>query len=179
MFCLEKKSRIHNPPPFHENHRFFFCCLSGIGIWKSETVAANRDAAINPLSTIRTRYGNSISNLEATRIPEPTQKFSLDCLVSADFLQREKPIRTFSIDTTSPIRKRSRTPSLQTPFPRLIVGSSRVSGANYLAVVPCKSLSWTESGSNSNLQARVSLWGSLSPHICCPFPWTLPIRWRG
>ena len=59
-----------------------------------------------PLSTIRTRYGNSVSTPEATRTLQNPAEFS----------PNRKPIRNFSIDPTSSIRTRLQTPFLQTPF---------------------------------------------------------------
>ena len=79
-------------------------------IWESKTVAANRVAAINPLSTIRARYGNAVSTPEATRT----------CKNPAEFSPKAKPIRNVSIDPTSAIRTRLRTPFLRTPFLRLL-----------------------------------------------------------
>ena len=63
--------------------------------------SANRGTAIAPVSTIGTRYGNSVST--ASMPPKPTSKLSLKWLV-AEENQGEKPIRNFSIDPASSIR---------------------------------------------------------------------------
>ena len=82
-----------------------------IHVWKSETVAANRVAAINPPNDDT----------------DPMRNFSIDPGIhtnvqnSAEFSQKGKPIRTFSIDPISSIRTRLRTPILPTPFPRLLL----------------------------------------------------------
>ena len=81
-------------------------------------VSANRAAAISPLSTIRTRYGKSVSNPEAT--------VSRTCKTQQNSLKKEKPIRNFSIDPTSSIRTRLRTPFLQA-VPESLLKGARVS----------------------------------------------------
>ena len=63
--------------------------------------SANRGTAIAPLSTIGTRYGNSVST--ALMPPKPMSKLSLKWLATAEN-QGEKPIRNFSIDPASSIR---------------------------------------------------------------------------
>ena len=79
-------------------------------LWESETVAANRVAAINP-------------PIDDTF---PIRKFRIDPGIHtnlqnpAEFSPKGKPIRNFSIDPTSSIRTQLRTPFLQTPFPRLL-----------------------------------------------------------
>ena len=63
--------------------------------------SANRGTAIVPLSTIGTRYGNSVST--ASMPPKPTSKLSLnDSLLQR--IKETKPIRNFSIDPASSIR---------------------------------------------------------------------------
>ena len=57
--------------------------------------------AIVPLSTIGTRYGNSVSTVWMP--PKPTTKLGLNWRATAEN-QREKPIRNFSIDPASSIR---------------------------------------------------------------------------
>ena len=87
--------------------RFFFVPY----IWESEMVSANRVAAINPVLTIRTRYGNSVSTPEATRTGK-TQQNSL-----------QKGSR-YGISVSTPHRRyghRLRTPFLRMPFPRLLL----------------------------------------------------------
>ena len=87
-------------------------------IWESETVAANGVAAINP-------------PIDDT---DPIWKFSIDPGSHTDlqkpveFSPKEKPIRNFSVDTTSSIRTRLRTPFLRTPFLRLLQGALALSG---------------------------------------------------
>ena len=56
-----------------------------------------------PLSTIRTRHGNSVSTPESTRT----------CKTRQNSFQKGKPIRNFSIDPTSSIRTRLRAPFLR------------------------------------------------------------------
>ena len=53
---------------------FFF--IIALLLWESETVAPNRGRQSTPLSTVRTRYGNSVSTPEATRTCK-TQQNSL------------------------------------------------------------------------------------------------------
>ena len=85
-------------------------CPLGFILWESETVAANRVAAINP-------------PIDDT---DPIWKFSIDpgsptdLQNPAELSPKGKPIRNFSIDPTSSIRTRLRTPFLRTPFPRLL-----------------------------------------------------------
>ena len=73
-------------------------------------VSANRVAAINP-------------PIDDT---DPIRKFSIDSGSHMDlenpveFSPKGKPIRNFSIDPTSSIRTRLRTPFLRTPFLRLL-----------------------------------------------------------
>ena len=94
-----------------------FCVLPAVGppalellSGKSEMVAANRVAALNP-------------PIDDT---DPIWKFSIDpgshthWQNPAEFSPKEKPIRNFSIEHTSSIRTRLRTPFLRTPFPRLL-----------------------------------------------------------
>ena len=74
-------------------------------------VSANRVAAINPLSTMQTRYGNSISTPEAIRTCKTQQK------------SLQKGSR-HGISVSTPHRRhghRLRTPFLRTPFPRLLL----------------------------------------------------------
>ena len=58
--------------------------------------------------------------LKLHEFSEPAQKAQPQlpglCRITADVFQREKPIRKFSSEITSPIRKRLRTPSLRTLF---------------------------------------------------------------
>ena len=61
-----------------------------------------------PLSTRRTRYGNA------------PQKLHTDRQTPAEFSPKGKSIRNFSIDPTSSMWTRSRTPFLRTPFLRLL-----------------------------------------------------------
>ena len=74
-------------------------------------MSANRVAAINP-------------PIDDT---DPIRKFSIDSgshtdwQKQAEFSPKGKPIRNFSINPTSSIRTRLRTPFLRTPFPRLLV----------------------------------------------------------
>ena len=75
--------------------------------WESETVAANRVAAINPYR--RHRPDTEIQYRPHADLQNP-----------AEFSPEGKPIRNFSIDPTSSIRTRWRTPFLRTPFPRLL-----------------------------------------------------------
>ena len=63
-----------------------------------------------PLSTIRTRYGNSVSTPEAPQT----------CKTQQNSLQKGSRYG-ISISATSSIRTRLRTPFLRTPFPRLLV----------------------------------------------------------
>ena len=63
--------------------------------------SAKRGTAIARLSTIGTRYGNSVST--ASMPPKPRSRLSLEWLAIAE-KQGEKPIRNFSIDPASSIR---------------------------------------------------------------------------
>ena len=95
-----------------ESPKFWFAFCCGLLVWESETVSANRVAAINP-------------PIDDT---DPIRKFSIDfgshtdLQNAAEFSPQGKPIRNFSIDPTSSIRTRLRTPFLRTPFPRLLIG---------------------------------------------------------
>ena len=78
-------------------------------------MSANRVAAINPLSMIRTRYGNSASTPGATQTGKNKQ----------NSLQKGS---RYGISVSTPHRRyghRLRTPLLWTPFPRLLKNFSR------------------------------------------------------
>ena len=86
--------------------------------------SANRGTAIAPLSTIGTRYGNSVST--ASMPPKPTSELSLKWLTTAEN-QGEKPIRNFSIDPASSIRPSIADPVFadpvsETPIPCFVSG---------------------------------------------------------
>ena len=93
---------------------------SGWSLCESETVAANRVAAINP-------------PIDDT---DPIRKFGIDprshtdLQNPAEFSPKGKPIRNFSIDRASSIRIRLRTPLLRTPFPRLPLRAQRLKKIN-------------------------------------------------
>ena len=88
-------------------------------VWESEMVTANRVAAVDP-------------PIDDT---DPIRKFSIDpgshidLQNPAKFSPKGKPIRNFSIDFTSSIRTRLRTPFLRTPFPRLLNSDACSSGS--------------------------------------------------
>ena len=83
-------------------------CVFLLGIWKRCRQTGWRQST--PLSTIRTRYGNSVSTPGATRTGKNKQ----------NSLQKGS---RYGISVSTPHRRyghRLRTPFLRTPFPRLL-----------------------------------------------------------
>ena len=144
--------------------------------------SANRGTAIAPLSTIGTRYGNSVST--ASMPPKPTSKISLKWLAT----QRIKEKSRYGISVSTPHRRyghRLRTPFLRTPFPRLLrnwlcakclcafsgpyccgVGDGRQTDAVTLSLPSCHALlSFHDSSilTSRNVLFGVVLWRALFP----------------
>ena len=101
---------------------FFRPCFS-ISLWESETGSANRGTAIVPLSTVGTRYGNSVSTPYASKA---MGQLGLNWLTTLENNQRAKLIRKFSIEPASSIRT-----SIADPVsvdPRLLLNSRKTAG---------------------------------------------------
>ena len=84
--------------------------------------SAKRGTAIAPLSTIGTRYGNSVSTAS---MPQNQRETSAS---SDSPLQRVKEKSRYGISVSTPHRRygrRLRTPFLRTPFPRLLLLGGR------------------------------------------------------